>query len=171
MAITFNDDFNFKTVQEAFERASQYFYRLEKLANSAIEINGLKYGEFKDPLYREECVYYQLESIRDLSKQFESLFNDVATTLGRESDLRLKPLEDAPSAETAFIADFQASSEIDQDFILVQSHFMARKYWTEGMRCHLSELAKLCAASNQGQKLAEMLLKDSGEGVLAGIPG
>lgn len=93
MAITLNEDFNFNSVQDAFEGASQFFYRLEKLASTAIEINSIKHGQFKDPLYREECVYYQLESIRDLAKQFESLFDNVAGNLGRETDLLLKNAE------------------------------------------------------------------------------
>ena len=168
MALILSEDFTFRTNQDAFEKASYFFGRLKRMASTALLANSDKNGEFKDPLYREDCVHYQLEAIRDLADQFDDLFDEAAFELGRKSDLQLKALDASPASESALIADFQATSETDQDFILVQSHFMARRYWTEGMRGHLSELAKLCVASDQGHQLAEVLLKDSGEGVLAG---
>ncbi len=168
MALILSEEFTFLNNQDAFEKASYFFGRLKRLASTALLVIGDRSGEFQDSIYREDCVYYQLEAIRDLAGQFDNLFNEVAGGLDRKSDLQLKALDETPAAEAALIADFKNAPEVDQDFILVQSHFMARRYWTEDMRGHLSELAKLCVASNQGRQLAEVLLNDSGEGVLAG---
>jgi hypothetical protein len=90
MALILDEDFQFKTVQAAFEKAGLIFSRLNILANTAIVMNDYKDGDFENPLYRQDCLYYQLEAIRDLSKQFETLFDDVAMTLGRRADSVLK---------------------------------------------------------------------------------
>jgi len=91
--VVLNEDFNFKSVQDALEQAGLFFYRLEKLANTALVINSFKDGEFKNPIYKEECVYYQLELIRDLAKQFETLFDEGAMTFGRQIDLNIKEVK------------------------------------------------------------------------------
>ncbi|OAI15307.1 hypothetical protein A1507_14420 [Methylomonas koyamae] len=88
-----SDDLTFKSNQDALEKAGLLFCRIEKLASTAIVINGNKDGEFKNPLYREYCVYYQLEAIRDLAKKYEIVFDGLAMTLGRPSDLQLKAAE------------------------------------------------------------------------------
>lgn len=167
MALILSEEFTFRNNQDAFEKASCFFGRLKRLASTALLVNGDRSGEFQDSSYREDCVYYQLEAIRDLADQFDNMFDEVAVGLGRRSDLQFNALDEAPAAEAALIADFKNAPEVDQDFILVQSHFMARRYWTEDMRGHLSELAKLCVASNQGHQVGEVLLNDSSEGVLA----
>jgi hypothetical protein len=84
---------NFKTVQDAMEQAGMFFYRIEKLANSTLFLNEVKEGEFQKPLYKQECLFYQLENIRDLARQYEKLFDDLAITFGIPIDSRLKELD------------------------------------------------------------------------------
>jgi hypothetical protein len=93
MALMLNEEFHFKTIQDAFEQAGMLFSRLSILANTAIVINDYKYGDFADPLYRQDSLHYQLEAIRDLAKQFDDLFNDTAMTLGRQTDALRKDAE------------------------------------------------------------------------------
>jgi hypothetical protein len=167
MALILSEEFTFRNNQDAFEKAAYFFGRLKRLASTALLVNGSKDGEFRDLLYREDCLHYQLEAIRDLADQFKDLFDDVAFELGRKSDLRIQSLDGGPSGEAALLAAYRSATEEDKNFILVHSYFMARKGWTDAMRGHLSELAKLCVASNQGHQVGEVLLNDSGEGVLA----
>jgi len=93
MALMLNEEVKVNSVQEALEKAGMFFYRLEKLANSAIMLNECKEGDFQDPLYKQDCLFYQLEAIRDLSKQFEDVCEDLAVTFGRSIDLKLKELD------------------------------------------------------------------------------
>lgn len=170
MALILSEEFTFRNNQDAFEKASYYFGRLKRLASTALLVVSNRSGEFQDSSYREDCVYYQLEAIRDLADQFDDLFDKVAVGLGRKSDLQLKALDEAPTAEAALLARYRSASKEDQDFILVHSYFMARKGWSETMRGYLSELARLCVDEAPGlaEPVAELLPEDSGEGVLAG---
>ncbi len=95
MTLIFQDELTFDNNQDAFEKASLFFSRIERLASTAMVINEQKYGEFKNPLYREDCLFYQLEAIRDLAGQFDDVFSGLAISLGRKCDLRLKDLERA----------------------------------------------------------------------------
>lgn len=95
MTLILQDEMTFKDNQDAFEKASLFFSRIERLASTAMVINEQKHGEFKNPLYREDCVFYQLEAIRDLAGQFDDVFSDLAISLGRKCDLRLQELESA----------------------------------------------------------------------------
>ena len=92
MTLVSAEAMNVKTVQDAMEQASLFFYRIEKLANSTIILNEAKDGDFQNPLYKQDCLVYQLENIRDLAKQYESLFDDLAISFGRPIDSRLKEL-------------------------------------------------------------------------------
>jgi hypothetical protein len=92
MTLVSNQEINFKSVQDAMEQASLFFYRIEKLANSTIFLNEFKDGDFQNPLYKQDCIHYQLENIRDLAKQYECLFDELTMSFGRPIDLQLKGL-------------------------------------------------------------------------------
>lgn len=95
MALVLQEDFDFKTNQAALERAALGFYRISLLANTAIEVNSLMCGDFKDSGYRTDCVFYQLEAIRDLARQFEEVFSTATIAIERVTDMRLDELETA----------------------------------------------------------------------------
>jgi hypothetical protein len=92
MALAHNEAMNVKSVQDAMEKAGEIFYRIEKLANSTLMLNECRDGEFQNPLYKQDCLFYQLESIRDLAKQYEHLFDELSTSFGRPIDVQLKGL-------------------------------------------------------------------------------
>ena len=170
MGIRLSEEFTFRNNQDAFEKAGLFFSRIERLASSALAINEQQYGEFSDPLYRQDCLYYQLEAIRDLAGQFNELFDELAIELGRKTDLRLEALEVDIDPEAKLLAAYRASSKEDQDFTLVHTYFMSRKGWTAAMKTPLAKLAKLVVAESPSvtAQLAELLPKDNGAGVLAG---
>jgi hypothetical protein len=47
--------------------------------------------------------------------------------------------------ETKLLEAYRKSSKPDQDFILIQAYFLARKCWTPVMQHQLTLLAALCA--------------------------
>jgi len=164
---------NFKSVEDAINEASISFYRLEKLASSAIVLNEFNDGTFKDGPYKQDCLYYQLETIRNIAKQCETFFEDLACDFGSNIDTKLKALEGGPASEAELLAAYRASSKEDQDFILVSSHFYARKGWSKTMRGYLSKLAKLCAAETpeRAAPIAQLLPENCAQSVLAGGAG
>lgn len=163
---------NFKSVEDAINEASMFFYRLERMASSAIVLNGCKDGTFQDPLYKEDCLYYQLETIRNMAEQCETFFEDLAFDFGKSIDTQLKARESGSAAESALLADYRSASKEDQDFILVSSYFMAGKGWSKTMRRHLSKLAKLCVseAPERDKPTAELLPENSATGVFSASP-
>jgi hypothetical protein len=164
---------NIKSVEDAINEASMFFYRLERMASSAIVLNEYKDGTFQDLLYKQDCIYYQLETIRNIAKQCETFFEDLAIDFGSHIDKKLKALDGDPATEAELLAAYRASSKEDKDFILVHSHFMARNGWTKTMRRHLSKLAKLCVAETleRAAPTAELLPENSAQAVLAGGAG
>ncbi len=93
MALILNEEIKVNSVQDALEKAGMFFYRLEKLANSSIVINEFKDDKFKNAAYKQDCLFYQLEAIRDLAQQCEDLFDELAVTFGRSIDLKFKELD------------------------------------------------------------------------------
>ncbi len=93
MALVLSEEMNVRSVQDALEKAVLFFYRLEKLASCSIVINEFKDDKFKNPGYKQDCLFYQLEAIRDLSQQCEDLFDELAVTFGSQIDLKLKELD------------------------------------------------------------------------------
>lgn len=81
------------SVEDAINKASMFFCRLERMASSAIMLNECKDGSFQDPLYKQDCIYYQLETIRNIAKQCETFFEDLSFTFGNNIDKKLKELE------------------------------------------------------------------------------
>lgn len=73
-------EINFKSCEDAFESISMVFYRIDKIANSAILINDSRDGEFEDPAYKQDCVYYQLEAIRNIAQKFEQAIDKLDFT-------------------------------------------------------------------------------------------
>jgi hypothetical protein len=161
---------NIKSVEDAINEASMFFYRLERMTSSAIVLNEFKDGTFQDALYKQDCLYYQLESIRNIAKQCETFFEDLAFDFGSNIDTKLKALEGGPASEAELLAAYRASSKEDQDFILVSSHFYARKGWSKTMRGYLSKLAKLCVAEapKRAAPTSELLPENCAKSVLAG---
>jgi hypothetical protein len=92
MTLVLNQEINVKSVQDAMEKAGYFFYRIEKLANSTIMLNECRDGDFQNPAYKQDCLYYQLEAIQDLAKQCEHLFDELSTSFGKPIDVQLKGL-------------------------------------------------------------------------------
>jgi len=104
------NDIEVKSVQDALETAGMFFYRLERLANSSIVLNEFKDGDFQNPLYKQDCLFYQLESIRDLSRKYENLFDDLAISFGRTIDFKLKELDMLASGSAELLPEDSAQA-------------------------------------------------------------
>ncbi|MBS4034255.1 MAG: hypothetical protein KGZ85_07325 [Ignavibacterium sp.] len=110
MSIKIVEETNFKSTQEAFEYLALIFDRISGVADTAIVINDYKYGDFEDPLCREDRVSFQLEIIRDLAKQFTKVCDNIPWDLGQPANLSLKSVDKQPQGNLDALPECKASA-------------------------------------------------------------